>query len=371
MRRISLWLLLLSSHKVLANLDAHVVCTDPDLTIPAIECEALVALYNSADGNNWDDIVSWGSTPDVGTWGGVTVENGHVVRLSRGGTFLNFMRGTIPPELGNLNQLRELKLISIDLVGYLPAELGNLAQLQKLSIGGTSISGPIPASLGNLDNLQELDLTNNLLTGTIPPELGNLPQLEQLYLPANQLTGSLPAELGNLTQLIRIVIDQNHFSGTLPDNFVNLTELFVLSIESNHFNADAFGNALIPPSLATWFLGVSVRSICCQTNQPINLAPIITGFPEQAVNVNEPYQFQPFADDPNSGDVLSFSILNQPVWANFDVNTGFLSGTPLLNDVGSYADVTIGVSDGITDVFLPPFTIDVDVLFQTSFEISP
>ncbi|WP_395377204.1 putative Ig domain-containing protein [Marinicella sp. W31] len=371
MRMVYAWLLLMSSYNLCADLDAAVVCTHPDLSIPVIECEALVALYNAADGENWSGVIEWGSTPDVGAWDGVTVENGHVVRLSRGSGFSEYMRGTIPVELGNLSELRVLYLSGVQLIGTIPPELGNLTQVERFTIGGTSISGTIPSTLGNLNNVQELDLTNNLLIGPIPPELGDLPQLEELFLAANKFTGSLTPELGNLSQLTRIVIDQNHFTGTLPDNFVNLTDLFVLSIESNHFNADEFGQALIPSSLASWFLTVSVRSICCQTAAPINLEPIITGYPDQTAFVNEAYQFEPFAHDPNVGDTLTFSISNQPIWADFDVNTGILSGIPMLNDAGSYPDVIIGVSDGLISVSLPAFSIDVDVLFQNSFEVSP
>ena len=60
------------------------------------------------------------------------------------------------------------------LSGPIPPELGNLANLKKLDLVGNALTGPIPPELGNLGIIRELDLSNNMLSGPIPPELGNL-----------------------------------------------------------------------------------------------------------------------------------------------------------------------------------------------------
>ena len=72
--------------------------------------------------------------------------------------------------------------------------------------------GPIPPELGQLTQLKALDLQVNRLTGPIPPELGQLTQLERLYLGGNQLTGPIPPELGQLTQLEWLYLDGNQFT---------------------------------------------------------------------------------------------------------------------------------------------------------------
>ena len=81
--------------------------------------------------------------------------------------------------------------------------LGSLLNLQHLSMCHGFI-GIIPPELGNLTNLKTLNLANSRLIGSIPKELGNLSKLEKLYLYNNQLTGKIPQELGNLTNLYEL-----------------------------------------------------------------------------------------------------------------------------------------------------------------------
>ena len=44
------------------------------------EKEALIALYNTTQGNNWTN--SWNIEDDISTWYGVVVENGKVISLN-------------------------------------------------------------------------------------------------------------------------------------------------------------------------------------------------------------------------------------------------------------------------------------------------
>ncbi len=87
-----------------------------------------------------------------------------------------------------------------------------------------------------------------------------------------------------------------------------------------------------------------------------NNVPSISGTPETTARVNVPYNFAPSADDID-GDALTFSINNKPSWANFNSNTGALSGTPTTKS--TTANITISVSDGITIVSLSAFSITV------------
>jgi len=56
---------------------------------------------------------------------------------------------------------------------------------------------------------------------------------------------------------------------------------------------------------------------------------------------------------------LTFSIQNQPSWANFNSGTGELSGTPASVNIGNYPDILISVSDGTQTASLAAFTITV------------
>jgi hypothetical protein len=88
----------------------------------------------------------------------------------------------------------------------------------------------------------------------------------------------------------------------------------------------------------------------------VNSAPSIWGEPPVATLVGGWYAFQPEAAD-NDGDVLEFSVANKPDWANFDTGTGSLQGTPGDEDVGTYGNIVVSVTDSNSVVSLPSFGI--------------
>ncbi len=88
-------------------------------------------------------------------------------------------------------------------------------------------------------------------------------------------------------------------------------------------------------------------------------APKISGVPSTTGAVGQAYSFQPTASGGNGG-TLVFSIANKPAWATFSTATGLLSGTPAAGDIGTYANVSIAVSDGTNSATLPAFTITVN-----------
>lgn len=89
-----------------------------------------------------------------------------------------------------------------------------------------------------------------------------------------------------------------------------------------------------------------------------NHPPVIGGVPATRVVAGSPYTFQPVATD-TDGDLLVFFVVNRPTWASFDAATGQLWGTPRSADVGITAGVAIRVSDGMHDVSLPAFDLEV------------
>ena len=86
-------------------------------------------------------------------------------------------------------------------------------------------------------------------------------------------------------------------------------------------------------------------------NEPVNQAPEITGTPATSVDQDATYSFTPTVTDPDGETNFTFSITNQPSWANFDTSTGALTGTPSNADVGNYVDILIEVTDdgGLSD----------------------
>ena len=78
--------------------------------------------------------------------------------------------GEIPPEIGNLTNLRALTIrsagfISGSLTGGIPPEIGNLANLETLVIQYSFLDGEIPPEITNLTNLTNLHIGEVSLTG--------------------------------------------------------------------------------------------------------------------------------------------------------------------------------------------------------------
>ncbi len=96
----------------------------------------LIALYNATNGPDWTNNANWLSDAPLGDWYGVTTNDDGRVE----GLFLavNQLSGPIPPDLGNLANLSDLRLGGNQLSGPIPPELGNLANLQLLSSGTTN-----------------------------------------------------------------------------------------------------------------------------------------------------------------------------------------------------------------------------------------
>ena len=209
---------------------------------------ALRALYLSTNGDNWTDNSGWPTAAefnlnptmpqgtDMSTWNGVTLNNdGRVYNLRLLG---NRLSGSLPPEIGNLTNLRELVFRFNSLNGSLPPEIGNLTNLIILNLSLNYLSGSLPPEIWNLTNLKYLDFYENDLSGNIPPEIGNLINLTKLDFYKNDLSGNIPPEIGNLNSLKYLDFYDNDLSGNIPSEIGNLTNLTELSL----FNNDLSGN---------------------------------------------------------------------------------------------------------------------------------
>ena len=268
---------------------------EPAIELSLSEMDALAALYDAMNGDNWTNNTNWlsESTPD--TWYGITVEEPaagksglvqvteidlssnnlvggfpagwstnisdgafaglRILRLSN-----NSISGEIFPEIGNLSSLNILMLNDNNLTGAIPPSLIDLAPtLHELSLGGNSFAGPFPLDLilaltnlkfltladlgltGDIPDLsahtslRELHLENNAFTGPLPVWLGTLTNLESLWLSDNQFSGSVPSELGNLAQLQVLQLFSNQFDGELPDALTSLAALRTLLVSDNGF----------------------------------------------------------------------------------------------------------------------------------------
>jgi hypothetical protein len=122
--------------------------------------------------------------------------------------------------------------------------------------------------------------------------------------------------------------------------------------------SDVGTSARITITVADAALSTSLPSFTIQVTAAANRTPTISGTPPTSVTVGANYTFQPSAADAD-GNPLTFAITNKPAWATFNTATGALTGAPVAADVGSYASITISVSDGTALAALPAFAINV------------
>ncbi|XP_073119789.1 receptor-like protein EIX1 [Henckelia pumila] len=107
----------------------------------------------------------------------------------------NELEGKLPKSLTNICKLREISLSRNRFSGDLNNLLGCSSKvLQYLYLATNNISGSLPYNLGELSELRELDLADNKLTGTLPISIGELKNLEFLVLSLNFLEGCVYEE---------------------------------------------------------------------------------------------------------------------------------------------------------------------------------
>ncbi|CAJ1358732.1 unnamed protein product, partial [Effrenium voratum] len=109
-----------------------------------------------------------------------------------------------------------LSFFDSELSGFISEAVGDLTELRMVKLHDNRLHGPLPASLGRLTKLTVLDLCNNRLMGEIPESLGQLAEVKRLLLCENQLSGPLPSSMGKLRSLEVLVLSENRLSGRIP-----------------------------------------------------------------------------------------------------------------------------------------------------------
>ncbi|WP_339064860.1 tandem-95 repeat protein [Teredinibacter turnerae] len=127
--------------------------------------------------------------------------------------------------------------------------------------------------------------------------------------------------------------------GYTPDADFNGTDSFTYVVSDNEAAASNYGTVTI-------------------TVTAVNDAPLISGTAPSTVEQDANYLFTPTATDADQ-DSLVFRVANLPGWAFFNTARGEITGTPANEDVGSYPNIVISVSDGVEQKSLAPFSIDV------------
>ena len=218
------------STAVIVVSDSNAVTVSVTVSDASKDREALERLYRDAGGDAWTRNTNWLTGAPLSEWFGVRV--------------------------GPNGRVDGLQLRSNGLKGSLPRELGDLENLTILLLNDNQLTGPIPPELGKLALLERLEAIRNQLSGPLPPELGGLLSLKTLILDANDLSGPLPWEIGNLVRLQRLGLTWNAgLSGLFPHSLLNLKELTQFW---------AFSTALCPPlddGFRQWLDGIAEKGL--------------------------------------------------------------------------------------------------------------
>ena len=213
---------------------------------------ALEAIYHAMNGPGWVQgrgssrpVDDWLTDRPLGTWHGVQVrtDSSSDNRLYSGvemgrvvGLWLDHknLSGSIPPEIGDLLELRSINMAgNSNLSGPIPPEINRLSNLRSVTITHTNLSGPLPdfgagfRRYNTNSGGEEIPSTiwlndNNNLSGPIPPSFGQMRNVE-LWIYESNLTGSIPPELGNARH-VGFRFNSNNLTGRIPRALINLEE---------------------------------------------------------------------------------------------------------------------------------------------------
>ncbi len=230
--------------------------------IPQVECEALVALYNSADGANWTTNTDWLVTGTPCSWYGISCDTGSVSSIDLLG---NNLVGVFSVDFSSFSNLGTFDVSDNQLTGDMATIIGYLPTgVNNLFLGFNGFTGTIPAAMASFTNLVWMDVSSNQLTGDMTTIIGNLPTgLERLDMSWNDITGTISVAISSFTNLwwfdvggnlltgdmatiigylptgmSRMYLDWNDFTGTVPPSISSFTNLWAFDVGANQLTGD-------------------------------------------------------------------------------------------------------------------------------------
>lgn len=142
-------------------------------------------------------------------------------------SYNNDLKGELIKEVFSLKNLEVLRANFCGFTGLLHAEIGNLAKLDTLEMWARLplkngdpypflLSGGVPKEIGQLKNLRYLRLARHNFTGALPEEIGNMENLRMLDFSECNFSGEIPQSLGKLKKLHTLFLDTNKLTGSIP-----------------------------------------------------------------------------------------------------------------------------------------------------------
>ena len=240
----------------------------------AMERDALIAIYNALDGDNWKNNTNWCSNEPVSEWYGVEVDaSGHVLGLNLNRNNLN---GVLPDEVWSLSSIIWLNFDqNPNLSGELSERISNLTELTSLSMECCNISGKLPKNMSQCESLAVINLQGNSITGNIPKEYASLfNRLSFCLLGGNSLHGEIPQE----------IMDSEYFIHAWADITVQNAFTFPQKMIVPHWEANDIYGAYISSSIyAQNRLTLMVN--CAWLNNVEELYPIYSKYHSKGLEI--------------------------------------------------------------------------------------
>lgn len=131
-------------------------------------------------------------------------------------SYNNLTLRAIPRWILHRKNLTDVNLAGLNLTGNLP-EFPPNSTLRSLDVSNNEIRGEIPRNISNLQDLETLDLSKNKITGRIPSTLRLVEGLQVLDVSYNKLVGPIPRSLERLKSLARVNFRNNKLCGRIPE----------------------------------------------------------------------------------------------------------------------------------------------------------
>ncbi|KAK7373869.1 hypothetical protein VNO80_07289 [Phaseolus coccineus] len=207
----------------------------------------------------------------------------------------NFIQGSIPRELGQMELLYELDLSNNQLSGEISEDIFEAGhQINFLKLSNNKLEGPI---FTIPTNLESLSLNDNNFSGSLPSNIFNT-SIISLDVSNNHLVGKIPGLLKKNSRLSELRMSNNHFEGFIPLELTQLEDLKYLDLSQNNLTG-------FVPS----FLNSFVKFIHLSNNH-------LTGLSKKMFTGNSPLVMLDLSYNEISGGIqdmiedLSYSKLN-------------------------------------------------------------
>ena len=217
---------------------------------------SLIVLYEELNVENWRN--PWNLKQPITGWSGLTFDEVNGEQRVVGITFNDWqMQGELPNEIGNLRELKRIKMSGNSLTGRVPNGLVNLRKLETLDISfSENVSWFLPENMSDLKSLKEfkvgglnihltsfnrlykvetleaISITWSTIQGKLPDGISSLTKLKNLNLGGTRIT-SLPSDITTLSELVVLNIGRCSKLTSLPENIGDLSQLEQLDMNNS------------------------------------------------------------------------------------------------------------------------------------------